>query len=69
MTFDANLEVIEPMGMETLVYFTVNGTEVCGRVNPNAGARDGAPDAARRRPQQHAPDRRRQRPGHLIRVV
>jgi len=24
--------------METLVYFDVNGTEVCGRVNPLAGA-------------------------------
>jgi len=31
------------MGMETLVYFKVNGSEVCGRVNPKAGARDGAP--------------------------
>jgi multiple sugar transport system ATP-binding protein len=40
--FEVDLEVTEPMGMETLVYFTVNGTEVCGRVNPNAGARDGA---------------------------
>ncbi|MFM9849873.1 MAG: ABC transporter ATP-binding protein [Hyphomicrobiaceae bacterium] len=41
--FDAALEVTEPMGMETLVYFHVNGTQVCGRVNPNAGAKDGAP--------------------------
>ncbi len=41
--FDAKLDVTEPMGMETLVYFPVNGTQVCGRVNPNAGARDGAP--------------------------
>jgi multiple sugar transport system ATP-binding protein len=40
--FDAGLEVTEPMGMETLVYFHVNGTQVCGRVNPNAGAKDGA---------------------------
>src|SRR5207237_9514111 len=32
-----------PMGMETLVYFTLDGTQVCGRVNPNAGAHDGAP--------------------------
>ena len=39
--FEVTLEVTEPMGMETLVYFTVNGTEVCGRVNPNAGAQDG----------------------------
>jgi multiple sugar transport system ATP-binding protein len=37
------LDVTEPMGMETLVYFTLEGTQVCGRVNPNAGARDGAP--------------------------
>jgi multiple sugar transport system ATP-binding protein len=41
--FDAVLDVTEPMGMETLVYFTLEGTQICGRVNPNAGARDGAP--------------------------
>jgi multiple sugar transport system ATP-binding protein len=41
--FEAHLEVTEPMGMETLVYFPLNGTQVCGRVNPNAGARDGSP--------------------------
>jgi multiple sugar transport system ATP-binding protein len=29
--------------METLIYFMLEGVEVCGRVNPNAGARDGAP--------------------------
>jgi multiple sugar transport system ATP-binding protein len=40
--FEAKLDVTEPMGMETLVYFPINGTQVCGRVNPNAGARDGA---------------------------
>jgi len=40
--FDVALEVTEPMGMETLVYFLVNGVEVCGRVNPNAGAQAGA---------------------------
>src|SRR5205085_1060985 len=39
-TFDAKLDVTEPMGMETLVYFTLNGVDVCGRVNPNSGARD-----------------------------
>jgi multiple sugar transport system ATP-binding protein len=42
-SFDTVLDVTEPMGMETLVYFTMDGTQVCGRVNPNAGARDGAP--------------------------
>ena len=41
--FDAMLDVTEPMGMETLIYFTMEGAQVCGRVNPNAGARDGAP--------------------------
>ncbi len=41
--FDANLDVTEPMGMETLVYFPLNGSQVCGRVDPNAGAKDGAP--------------------------
>jgi multiple sugar transport system ATP-binding protein len=41
--FDAVPDVTEPMGMETLVYFTLEGTQVCARVNPNAGAREGAP--------------------------
>ncbi|MGJ5008466.1 ABC transporter ATP-binding protein [Bradyrhizobium oligotrophicum] len=41
--FEALLDVTEPMGMETLVYFALNETPVCGRVNPNAGARDGSP--------------------------
>jgi multiple sugar transport system ATP-binding protein len=39
--FDAVLDVTEPMGMETLIYFTLEGTQICGRVDPNAGARDG----------------------------
>jgi len=42
-TVDTVLDVTEPMGMETLIYFTLEGAQVCGRVNPNAGARDGAP--------------------------
>ena len=41
--FDTVLDVTEPMGMETLIYFLLDGLEVCGRVNPNAGARDGGP--------------------------
>jgi multiple sugar transport system ATP-binding protein len=40
--FEAVLEVTDPMGMETLVYFVVNGKEVCGRVDPNAHAQAGA---------------------------
>jgi len=42
-SFDTVLDVTEPMGMETLVYFGLEGTPVCGRVDPNAGAKDGAP--------------------------
>jgi multiple sugar transport system ATP-binding protein len=41
--FEVTLEVTEPMGMETLVYFTIAGTEICGRVSPNAGAQEGRP--------------------------
>jgi multiple sugar transport system ATP-binding protein len=36
--FEVVLEVTEPMGMDTLVHFLVHGTDVCGRVSPNAGA-------------------------------
>jgi multiple sugar transport system ATP-binding protein len=42
-TFETVLDVTEPMGMETLVYFALEGSQICGRVSPNAGARDGAP--------------------------
>jgi multiple sugar transport system ATP-binding protein len=34
--FAATLDVVEPMGMETMVYFTVDGQEVCGRVDPSS---------------------------------
>ena len=37
------------MGMETLVFFRISGLDVCARVSPNAGAREGARHAARRR--------------------
>jgi multiple sugar transport system ATP-binding protein len=39
--FEVTLEVTEPMGMETIVFFLLAGTELCGRVNPNAGAQAG----------------------------
>jgi multiple sugar transport system ATP-binding protein len=39
--FEAQIEVTEPMGMETQVHFSVNGSEVCGRVTPGAGAEVG----------------------------
>jgi multiple sugar transport system ATP-binding protein len=40
---DAMIEVAEPLGMETLVFFRINEVEMCGRVSPTAGAREGAP--------------------------
>jgi len=40
--FEATIDVAEPMGMETLAYFQVNGVDVCARVHPNAGAAAGA---------------------------
>ena len=39
--FEVELEVTEPMGMETMVFFLLEGTEFCGRVNPDAGAQPG----------------------------
>ena len=30
------LDVIEPMGMETMVFFSIGGTEVCARVEPSS---------------------------------
>ena len=39
--FEVEVDVTEPMGMETMVFFQLGGTEVCGRVNPNAGAQSG----------------------------
>jgi multiple sugar transport system ATP-binding protein len=39
--FDVLLDVVEPMGMETMVYFIVDGVEVCGRVNPEAAGNAG----------------------------
>jgi multiple sugar transport system ATP-binding protein len=42
-TFEVPIEVTEPMGMETLVFFTLNGTEVCARTNPTADIEPGKP--------------------------
>jgi multiple sugar transport system ATP-binding protein len=39
--FDVNLDVVEPMGMETMVFFTIDGQEICGRVEPGSAAGPG----------------------------
>ena len=37
------LDVVEPMGMETMVFFSVDGTEVCARVEPERRRARGRP--------------------------
>jgi len=39
--FTAILDVVEPMGMETIIYFTIDGQEVCARVDPARAAGPG----------------------------
>ena len=41
--FEVTLDVIEPMGMDTLVFFRVNGIDICARVNPAAEAQPDRP--------------------------
>jgi multiple sugar transport system ATP-binding protein len=41
--FTVTLDVVEPMGMETMVYFSINGSEVCGRVEPSSAKASGEP--------------------------
>ena len=40
--FEYQVDVTEPMGMETLVFLRMNGSDVCARTNPAAGAQPGA---------------------------
>jgi multiple sugar transport system ATP-binding protein len=39
--FTTTLDIVEAMGMETMVYFTIDGQEVCGRVDPVSAAGPG----------------------------
>jgi multiple sugar transport system ATP-binding protein len=36
------VDVCEPLGMETLLHFTLQGIDVCARVDPAAGAPAGS---------------------------
>ena len=42
-TFEAKPQVIEPMGMETLVHFWLEGSEVSARIDPAVRAEVGRP--------------------------
>jgi multiple sugar transport system ATP-binding protein len=39
--FSVTPDVVEPMGMETMVYFKLDGAEVCGRVEPSSATAPG----------------------------
>jgi multiple sugar transport system ATP-binding protein len=41
--FTAIVDVVEPMGMETMVFFTLAGAEMCARVAPDSAAEAGRP--------------------------
>jgi multiple sugar transport system ATP-binding protein len=41
--FTVNLDVVEPMGMETMVFFTIGNTEICSRVEPSSASGPGQP--------------------------
>ena len=62
---DAPVDVVEPMGMETLIHFFIDGAPVCARVDPRDPCRTRRDAAAGGRHEQDAPDGDRQRPGGL----
>jgi multiple sugar transport system ATP-binding protein len=41
--FTVTPDIVEPMGMETMVYFKLGSAEVCGRVNPDCAGAPGEP--------------------------
>ena len=63
--FEQVIEVVEPMGMETLVYFTMQRRRGLRPGQSQRRRHRRAADEAARRSQQHAPDRRHHRQGAL----
>lgn len=39
--FDVTIDVTEPVGAETFVYFLIDETQVCGRLRQGTGVREG----------------------------
>jgi multiple sugar transport system ATP-binding protein len=39
--FQVVLDVVEPMGMETVVFFLMEGAQICGRVEPTSAKNSG----------------------------
>ena len=63
---NAKVDVVEPMGMETLVHFFVDGEPLTARIDPAGPRRPERGAAARRRHEPDAPDRERQRARGLM---
>jgi len=40
---DVMVDIVEPVGLESFVYFRMAGTEICARLPPDSGAREGQP--------------------------
>lgn len=41
LKINAKLNIVEPLGMETMVYFSINNSQVCGKVLPNHSIQNG----------------------------
>jgi multiple sugar transport system ATP-binding protein len=41
--FETRIDITEPVGIETFVYFVLADTEICARLPPQAGAQEGQP--------------------------
>ena len=41
--FSSDIKVVEPLGVDTMVYIEINGQQVCGRASPHAVGRVGSP--------------------------
>ena len=35
MKIEVKLNIVEPLGMETMVYFSINNSQICGKVSPD----------------------------------
>ena len=38
---EAKLDIVEPLGMETMVYFSINNYQICGKVSPDSTLQNG----------------------------
>ena len=41
LKIEAKLNIVEPLGMETMVYFSINNSQVCGKVLPDHTIQNG----------------------------